>query len=251
MSTPHPSSGPDVQSVLRAVLLVAVAAVFLWLALTVRLPELDELRETLDGYGAWSGLVFVGAYAVVALTPIPVTIMAVAGGLLFGPLAGSLLSVAGASAGAVGAYGVARLAGHQVVMKGLGRHAHRIEEALEERGFLAIMALRCAPGLPYWPVNYGAGAVGVPWGTFALASTLGSIPGQVSLVSIGAFIAKPGVVNGVIVALAWVAVLALTWWSARRWKRQRDEAREGHDDGRSPSEGSSPSRPAGSADGDG
>lgn len=250
MSTPQSSSGPDLQSVLRAVFLVVVAAVFVWLAFTVRLPELGELRESLAGYGAWSWLVFVGAYAVVGLTPIPVTIMAVAAGLLFGPLAGSLLSVAGASVGAVGAYGIARLASHEVVMKGLGRHADRIEEAFEERGFLAIMALRCAPGLPYWPVNYGAGAVGVPFGTFALASMLGSIPGQVSLVAIGAFIAKPGVVNGVVVALAWAAVIALTVWSARRWKQERDEAQEEHDDGRSPSEGPSPSRPAGSADED-
>lgn len=254
MSQQKPSSGADVQSVLRVVFLVVVAAVFVWLTFTVRLPGLEELREILAGYGAWSWLVFVGAYAVVGLTPIPVTIMAVVAGLLFGPLVGSLLSVAGASVGAVGAYGIARLAGHEVVMKGLGRHADRIEEAFEERGFLAIMALRCAPGLPYWPVNYGAGAVGVPFGTFALASTLGSIPGQVSLVAIGAFIATPGVLNGVVVALAWVAVLALTWWSARRWKRERDAAhgedrKEDHDDGRSPSEGTSPQSSGGTASG--
>ncbi len=218
------SSGVDVQSVLRVALLVLVAVVFVWLALTVRLPELEDLRDTLAGYGAWSWLVFTGAYALVALTPIPVTIMAVAAGLLFGPLVGSLLSVVGASVGAVGAYGIARLAGHEVIMKGLGRHARRVEDALEERGFLAIMALRCAPGLPYWPVNYGAGAVGVELGTFTAASTLGSVPGQVSLVAIGAFVARPGVVNGVVVALAWIAVLAFTWWSVRRWKQERDRA---------------------------
>lgn len=262
MSKQQSSSGTDVQSVLRIAFLLVLAVVFVWLALTVRLPEIGELREILAGYGAWSWLVFVGAYAVVGLTPIPVTIMAVTGGLLFGPVVGSLLSVAGASVGAVGAYGLARLAGHEVVMKGLGKHAQRVEDAFEDRGFLAIMALRCAPGLPYWPVNYGAGAVGVPIGTFTLASTLGSIPGQVSLVAVGAFIARPGVVNGVIVALAWIAVLGMTWWSVRRWKQERDEDHaedqpggqaedqaEDHDDGRSPGEGGSPSRPAGSADG--
>lgn len=258
MSKQQSSSGIDVQSVLRLALLVVLTVAFVWLALTVRLPEIDELREMLAGYGAWSWLVFVGAYAVVGLTPIPVTIMAVTAGLLFGPVVGSLLSVVGASVGAVGAYGIARLAGHDVVMRGLGRHARRVEDALEERGFLAIMALRCAPGLPYWPVNYGAGAVGVPFGTFAVASALGSIPGQVSLVAIGAFLVRPGVFNGTIVALAWAAVLGMTWWSVHRWKQERDEDRaedgsedpaEDHDDGRSPGEGGSPTRPAGSAGG--
>ena len=247
-----PRSGTDVQSVLRTVFLVVLAIVFVWLAFTVRLPELDQLRQMLAGYGAWSWLVFIGAYAVVALTPIPVTIMAVAAGLLFGPLVGSLLSVVGATLGALGAYGLAKLAGHEVVMKGLGRHAARIEHGLKELGFLTIIALRCAPGLPYWPVNYGAGALGVPFLTFLSAVALGSIPGQVSLVAIGAFIARPGVVNGAVVAVAWAAVIALTVWSARRWKQERDEARredpaEDHDDGRSPSADGSPSRGDGSA----
>ena len=218
-------SGPDWSLISRTAFLVVVAVVFVWLAFTVRLPELDELRVALDGYGAWAWLVFVAAYAVVALTPIPVTIMAVAAGLLFGPLAGSLLSVAGASMGAVGAYGIARLAGHELVMKGLGKHADTLEDAFEERGFLSIIVLRCAPGLPYWPVNYGAGAMGVPLGSFAAASTLGSVPGQVSLVAVGAFVAHPGVVNAVIVALAWAAVIVLTLWSARRWKQERDASK--------------------------
>jgi uncharacterized membrane protein YdjX (TVP38/TMEM64 family) len=110
-------------------------------------------------------------------------------------------------------------------MKGLGKHADTLEDAFEERGFLSIIVLRCAPGLPYWPVNYGAGAMGVPLGSFAAASTLGSVPGQVSLVAVGAFVAHPGVVNAVIVALAWAAVIVLTLWSARRWKQERDASK--------------------------
>lgn len=243
-------SDVDLASVLRVVFLAVVAGAFVWLALNVRLPALDELRALLTGYGAWSWLVFVAAYAVVGLTPIPVTIMAVAGGLFFGPLVGSLLSVVGAALGSLGAYGIARLAGHTVVMKCLGKHADRIEDALSERGFLSILVLRCAPGVPYWPVNYGAGAVGVPLGTYTAASLLGTVPGQVSLVAIGAFAARPGVLNGVVVGVSWAAVVALTWWSARRWKQQRDEAQK-DDDGRSPSGDSSPSHPAGSADEDG
>lgn len=215
--------GVDVVLILRIILLVAVAAVLVWLALTVRLPELAELRDRLDALGPWALFVFTVVYALVALTPIPVAVMSLAGGLMFGVIMGSLLSIVGSFAGAVGAYGLARVAGGDLVMRGLGRYAGRIEEGLadERRGFLAVLTLRAAPGLPYWPLNYGAGAVGFPFAGYAAASALGVIPGQLSLVAIGAFIAHPDVVHGIVVAAAWAAVIVLTVWGARRWTRTR------------------------------
>ena len=83
-------------SILRTAALVLVVAAFVWLALTVRLPGVDELRAQLDGFGWWSWLAFTVLYAAVALTPIPVTIMAVTAGVLFGAIEGTVLSVVGA-----------------------------------------------------------------------------------------------------------------------------------------------------------
>ena len=57
----------------------------------------------------------------VALTPVPVTLMALTGGVLFGAVQGSVLSVAGALLGSIGAYWIARALGRDVILRGLGR----------------------------------------------------------------------------------------------------------------------------------
>ncbi|MER6987281.1 TVP38/TMEM64 family protein [Micrococcus luteus] len=206
-------------SILRTAALVLVVAAFVWLALTVRLPGVDELRAQLDGFGWWSWLAFTVLYAAVALTPIPVTIMAVTAGVLFGAIEGTVLSVVGALLGSLGAYGIARAVGREVALRWLGRHAETVERRLEDTGFLALLTLRVAPGLPYWPVNYGAGALAVPLGIFAGSTAVGVIPGQLSLVAMGAFAVRPGVVNGVLLGVGWLAVGGLTLWAVRRWRR--------------------------------
>ncbi|MGO3314371.1 MAG: TVP38/TMEM64 family protein, partial [Brachybacterium tyrofermentans] len=148
-------------SVLRNVALVVAVLAMIWLALNVRLPSLDELRAEFAELGAWGPLAFIGLYAVVALTPIPVTIMAVAGGMLFGLPLGTVLSMIGVVLGCWGGYWIARGLGRETVMKGLGSHADMVEDQLENGGFYAVCTLRLMPGIPYWPVNYGSGALGI------------------------------------------------------------------------------------------
>jgi uncharacterized membrane protein YdjX (TVP38/TMEM64 family) len=216
---------------LRVAGLVAVVIALVCVATTVRLPDLDDLRERIEGFGWWSWLVFVAAYAVVALTPIPVTIMALVGGLLFGVVAGSLLSVVGAVIGSVGAYWIARAVGRSTVMRLLGRHAERLEDRLDESsGFAAVFTLRVMPGMPYWPVNYGAGALGVPSRVFSIASLIASVPGQVSLVSIGAFLAAPSFWSGAIVVASWAVVLGFTIWAWRSWRGKAEHSLPGEPD---------------------
>lgn len=206
-------------SVLRNVALVLAVLVMLWLALNVRLPSLEELREDFAELGAWGPLAFIGAYAVVALTPIPVTIMAVVAGLLFGLPGGTVLSMIGVVIGCWGGYWSARGLGRETVMRALGSHAEMIEDRLENGGFYAVCTVRLMPGIPYWPVNYGSGALGVSSRDFLIATALSALPGQVSLIAIGAFLGSPTVLNGAVVVISWIAVIILTVLSYRRWRR--------------------------------
>ncbi|MDO4238738.1 TVP38/TMEM64 family protein [Micrococcus sp.] len=223
MSSPADPSTPAWGTLVRNTALVVVVIALIWVAFHVRLPDLETLRGRLEAFGFWSGAAFTALYAVVAVTPIPVTVMALTAGVLFGAVEGSLYSVAGAMLGSAAAYGLARLLGKETALRMLGRHRGRVEEQMEGAGFLAVLTLRVAPGLPYWPVNYGAGALGVPFGTFASASTLGSLPGQVALVAVGAFAAQPSVLTGAIVGTAWLVVLGMTVWGLRRWRAARRE----------------------------
>lgn len=210
-------------SILRNIALVLVLAAMLWLALNVRLPELDTLQAEIAGMGVWGLFAFIALYALVALTPIPVTIMAVTGGLVFGLPVGTVLSLVGVVIGCWGAYWLARAVGRQTVLHLLGGHARMVQERLEGGGFFAVCTLRLLPGMPYWPVNYGSGVLGIRHHEFLIATALSSLPGQLSLVAIGAFIADPSLVHGIAVGISWVAVIVLTILSLRRWRTARHE----------------------------
>lgn len=222
-SSATPDDGFHWHSLIRNSLLILVLLILLWLAFNVRLPSSDALHEMIASWGWAAWIVFIGTYALVALTPIPVTVMAVTAGLLFGFSMGTLLSVIGVLIGCWGAYWIARGLGREVTAKILGSHHRTVERHLDQAGFQAVVVLRLLPGFPYWPVNYGSGAFGVSQRDFLLASVLSVIPGQISLVAIGSFISTPNVLNGVIVGIAWVAVLVLTIWAYRRWKTARED----------------------------
>lgn len=207
----------------RNTALIVVLLVFLWLVFNVQLPSADRLRDLIASWGWAAWLVFIGIYAAVAMTPIPVTVMAITAGLLFGVIEGTILSVIGVLIGCWGGYWIARGLGHEATKKLLGKHFGTVERHLDEAGFQAVVMLRLLPGFPYWPINYGSGAFEVGQRDFLLASTVAIIPGQVSLVAIGAFISNPNVLNGVIVAAGWIVVVVLTIWAYLRWKAARSE----------------------------
>ena len=85
----------DWTTLIRNTLLVVVLSVLLWLLFNVELPSAERLRDIIDSWGWAAWLVFIGIYALVAMTPIPVTVMAVTAGLLFGVVDGTVLSVIG------------------------------------------------------------------------------------------------------------------------------------------------------------
>lgn len=214
-SEPSTASGAHWGSWLRNTLLLAVLFGMLWLVFNVDLPTIDQLRAIRVSWGGIAWVAFILFYAIVAITPIPVTIMAVAGGVLFGAIEGSILSVIGALLGSWAAYWLARGLGKATVIKLLGKYAGTVERKLEKAGAESVYLLRVMPGLPYWPVNYGSGAFGISQRDFLVGSGISTIPGQVSLVAIGAFIAEPTIVSAIIVAAAWVVVITMTLFAYR------------------------------------
>ncbi|MCT1765799.1 TVP38/TMEM64 family protein [Brevibacterium casei] len=206
-------------SIVRSAALGVAVLAGLWLVVNVHLPSPGVLQSDIAEVGFWGFAVYVALYTVVAATPIPVTIVAVAGGLAFGLALGTLLSMIGVIAGGYIGYWIARALGRTTAREMLGSHAEAVETQLHGGGFYAVSTLRLMPGLPYWPVNYGSGAFGVDQRTFVLATIVSSLPGQLSLVAIGAFIGNPSVPNGIAVGASWLLVGSLTILAFRRWRR--------------------------------
>lgn len=96
--------------------------------------------------------------------------------------------------------------------------------AIERRPFAAVVLARLAPVIPQTAVNVYAGAAGLPFWSFLLASGLGKIPGIALFAYLGGSrLRDPG--TAVIAVLLYVTVIGLAAWSMRpRSPRPVDKA---------------------------
>jgi uncharacterized membrane protein YdjX (TVP38/TMEM64 family) len=216
-------------------LLVALALVYgTGLHRQLSLETLRTQREALQGFVAArplaAPLVFVLAYAgAVALSLPGGLFLTLAGGFLFGTLLGSVLSVTGATIGAVAIFLVARTALGSSLRDRAGPWLKRMEAGFREDAFSYLLVLRLIPLFPFWLVNLVPAVLGVRLPTFALATLIGIIPGSLVYTSVGnglgavldhggepdiGLILKPQVL-GPLLGLAALALLPVLY---RRWK---------------------------------
>lgn len=123
--------------------------------------------------------VFVGVYALAASLAMPALPLTLAGGAMFGLGLGSVLSWAGATIGACGAYGLARLLGRDALHGLLRRWGDRLNAVGAGSGFIAILRLRLVEVVPFNLLNLVSGFAGVPFWSYASATALGIIPGTI------------------------------------------------------------------------
>jgi uncharacterized membrane protein YdjX (TVP38/TMEM64 family) len=122
--------------------------------------------------------IFTALYAVATAAFVPVgLVLMLAGGFLFGPLVGTLATIAGSTAGAVMAYLAARFAAgdHIRNLLATGR-LRRLVEGFERAPFRYLLTLRLVPLSPFGLVNVAAGCARAPFRAYVAATALGAVP---------------------------------------------------------------------------
>jgi uncharacterized membrane protein YdjX (TVP38/TMEM64 family) len=147
----------------------------------------DTLAQWVGAHPAAAAALYVSAYILTAALSLPhAAILTVAGGLLFGTVAGCALTVFGATIGA----SVLLLAIRSAFSRTLDRHRDRIPANLQARlardGFSYLLAIRLVPLLPFWLVNLAAAVAGIRLAVFVPATVLGIAPASFILSSLGA-----------------------------------------------------------------
>lgn len=221
-----PPRRPSGYAVLGVVVLVILVAGLFVVAEVRGLPDVGAIRSRVDAAGAWGWLVFVGGYALLALLPAPKGAMTALGGLLFGWVAGTVLSLAGALVGAVLAFEVGRLLGRAAADRLLRGRVGRVDELMGDHGFVAVVVLRLVPVLPYTVINYAAGLTAVRRRDYVAGTAVGMVPGSLAYSALGAWGADPW---GPFAAAAALVALVLgggAW--GRRLLGRRDARTTGH-----------------------
>jgi uncharacterized membrane protein YdjX (TVP38/TMEM64 family) len=182
--------------------------------------HLGRFRDYLQSLGRWAVLVSIALMVVQALiVPLPVTIIMMANGLVFGLWPGTLVSLAGALLGALAAYAIGRGFGRGLVERLLPASALREADRLMQRyGAWAIVAGRWVPGVPCDPMSYAAGLTRVPPGRFSALTIAGLLPANVAMALVGVEAA------GDIPTADWIAGwggLLFLWLAWRLWLRRK------------------------------
>lgn len=183
---------------MRHLPLIAILAVAAIGAFTLRdyisFDALRDNREALiavrDANLTLTILGFVCAYIVIVAFSLPGALIAtLTGGFLFGTLAGSVLSVTGATLGATVIFLAARhglgekLKARMDASQGTVR---KIKHGLDENQWSMLFFLRLVPVVPFFVANLIPAFLAVPLHRYVVSTFLGIIPGSLVYSSVGA-----------------------------------------------------------------
>jgi uncharacterized membrane protein YdjX (TVP38/TMEM64 family) len=171
--------------VVRAAALLAALGVLAVAALTVDLPDVEVLRAWIASLGPVAPLAFVAGYALVVPAPIPKSVLTTVAGVAFGLSLGIPLVVAGATLGAVLAFGIARLLGRDAVDRMARGHLDRVDDVIVRHGVVAALVVRFVPILPFTLLNYACGVTAMRLRHYVLGTALGLVPGTSAMVALG------------------------------------------------------------------
>lgn len=169
----------------RALTAIALLAA-IGLALLFR-DRLDPaaLEAWVAGAGSAGPLLFIMIYALATVLFLPGAALTLVGGALFGPVAGTLYNLAGATIGAILAFLAARHLAADWVRHRAGPRLDGIVKGVEAEGWRFVAFTRLVPLFPFNLLNYVLGLTRVPLVQYALASAFFMLPGAIVYTYLG------------------------------------------------------------------
>ncbi len=207
-----PAAGRLARVVIALIVLAAIAAAWRWTPLRewVSLQSIIGMARSLED-SPFAPVAVLAGYVVAGLIFVPVTVLIVATGVVFGPLLGGLYALLGAVLSAAVTYAIGRQLGRDTVRRLAGRRLNRITRRLAKKGMLAIAVLRLLPIAPFSVVNAVVGASRIRARDFLLGTAIGMAPGIAATVifvdRVTAAVTDPGV--GTFSAVAGLAALLI------------------------------------------
>jgi uncharacterized membrane protein YdjX (TVP38/TMEM64 family) len=212
--------------VLGGVLVAAIILALVWthtpLAEMVTRDNAAALAERFSGYW-WAPLVVVAAYTPASFIMFPRWIITMTAVIAFGPWEGFIYAMTGVLVAAVATFLPGRLVGKDRVRRYAGPRLKRIAKFMEQRGLIAVTAVRLVPIAPFPVVNLTMGALRVRPSHFVLGTFIGMLPGMLAATvlsdQLAAALEEPARVNGWLIAAAVLALATLAFFGQRLLRR--------------------------------
>lgn len=212
-------------------------AIGLGLAFCLRYIDLKAtlvpVLKWVDSLGFWGAIAFAALYIIATAMCLPGSILALAGGVLFGKLWGSLIVFMSAIIGAYIAFNLSRYYMRDRIEKRWRKHRYsKIINQIADGGWKIACLLHLSPIIPFNLINYALGASKISQKDFLVATFIGILPGVLLYAFIGSTIgdltmlmmdmpdAKSSVMRWVVSGLGILSTLGLTLYLARLSQQQ-------------------------------
>jgi uncharacterized membrane protein YdjX (TVP38/TMEM64 family) len=170
--------------------LLLVAGALAWWLVPENLLGLEHgvagVAQVIHSWGAWGMAGSVGLMILHSFVPFPSEIVALANGMVYGPLIGTAVTWVGAMLGASAAFGLGRALGRPFVDAVLRpRDSVRIAQWSRQGSARTLLVARLIPLIAFNLINYAAALTRVSWWTFLWTTGLGILPLTVLMCTVG------------------------------------------------------------------
>lgn len=210
-------------------LAVTLAATTIWAGANLEALEPKRIAASLGAFGALTPLAFAVARVVGAVVLLPGAVLAIAAGMLFGPVWGTVYNVLAATVGAVIAFAIARFLAPNWAAHAVEGHLRltAMVQSVEAEGWRFVAFVRLMPLLPYNLLNYALGLTNIRLSHYTLATLLGMIPIDLAYSYAGyagyqALTGTSGAMQSALIALAVFALLLFVPSLLRRQRLRRE-----------------------------
>ena len=173
-------------------------------------PIYPHLQTLIRQSGLFGYSLYILLFIIATLFLLPGSILVIAGGIVFGPLLGTLLSLIAATLASSSSFLLARWLGRDLLLKYVG-HSHTfqaIEKGIARNGIDFLILTRLIPLFPYNIQNYAYGLTTIAFWPYTLISALTTLPGIVIYTVMASDLANEGITLRFILQLC-LAGLAL------------------------------------------
>jgi uncharacterized membrane protein YdjX (TVP38/TMEM64 family) len=192
------------------------------LAAVVTRENAAALADRFAGYW-WAPLLVVAAYTPASFIMFPRWIITMSAVMAFGPWKGFIYAMTGVLVAAVATFLPGRLIGKGRLRRYAGPRFKRIARFMEQRGLIAVTAVRLVPIAPFPVVNLAMAALRVRLGHFVLGTFIGMLPGMLAATvlsdQLAAALEEPARVNGWLIAAAILTLATLAFFGQRLLRR--------------------------------
>ena len=186
----------------------------------------QQLQIYLDRMGIFAPIIYIFLYTVCTLLILPSTPLNLTGGAIFGIWWGTLWTTIAALVAAIAAFAFTRTVGRELVSRKLVGRWSAVDAEIRLGGLFYMFAIRLLPIIPYGLVNFAAGLTAIKFKDYFVGTLLGTIPGVLPFVMMGAGINQlsQGNILPLMFAFALTGLLVggATWYRRRRQNLPRN-----------------------------